>query len=289
MHLLFVFALSWALWRGLQHVGHDTRTGVTRVYRDFRDHGRRQAAARAAYIRRRGTPTQKAALWAGATGVVATRTAGRGLLATGRGAYRAGRSFHTGWRAGWAEGKTRHTHYVQRRTGQTTRGHAASGADRSVGRTADLHDGLADSGVGRDGPTITSSGQITDAAPGSATKTPGQPAGDAMQAQPEQGGTPVSVPTTGEAPNIEAARDALKAIADQAEETNTTIDQLSASLTSADMDPDTLGEVSEILEAADNLKTAAANALAGLDNRHQVMEEAVNSTPHAAKTEFYRH
>lgn len=99
----------------------------------------------------------------------------------------------------------------------------------------------------------------------------------------------MSVPTTGEAPNIQAAREALTAIAEEAEQTNTAIDQLSASLSSADMDSDTLGEVSEILEAADNLKSAVDHALAGLDSRHQVMEEAVNSTPHAAKTEFYRH
>lgn len=94
---------------------------------------------------------------------------------------------------------------------------------------------------------------------------------------------------TGEAPNIEAARQALKAIAETAEQTNTAIDQLSGSLSRVDMDPETLGEVSEILEAADDLKAAADGALAGMDSRHQSMEEAVNATPHAARTEFYRH
>lgn len=95
--------------------------------------------------------------------------------------------------------------------------------------------------------------------------------------------------TTGEAPNIEAARDALSALQAEADRTVARVDQLSASLQSADLDPQTLSEVAEVLEAADAMKTAAHKALSGLDSRHGLMEEAVNSTAHAAKTDWYRH
>lgn len=95
--------------------------------------------------------------------------------------------------------------------------------------------------------------------------------------------------TTGEATNIEAARYALQALRTEAEQTVARVDQLSASLQSADLDSQTLGEVAEILEAADAMKTAADKAFTGLRSRHGAMEEAVNATPHAAKTEWYQH
>lgn len=95
--------------------------------------------------------------------------------------------------------------------------------------------------------------------------------------------------TTGEAPNIEAARGALQALRAEAEQTVARVDQLSASLQSADLDSQTLGEVAEVLEAADGLKTAADKVFNGMQSRHGVMEEAVNSTPHAAKTDWYKH
>lgn len=95
--------------------------------------------------------------------------------------------------------------------------------------------------------------------------------------------------TTGEAPNIEAARGALQALRAEAEQTVARVDQLSASLQSADLDPQTLGEVAEVLEAADGLKTAADKVFNGMQSRHGVMEEAVNSTPHSAKTDWYKH
>jgi hypothetical protein len=94
---------------------------------------------------------------------------------------------------------------------------------------------------------------------------------------------------TGEAPNIEAARDALSALQAEADRTVARVDQLSGSLQSADLDAQTLGEVAEVLEAADAMKTAAHKALSGLDSRHGLMEEAVNATAHAAKTDWYRH
>jgi len=95
--------------------------------------------------------------------------------------------------------------------------------------------------------------------------------------------------TSGEAPNIEAARIALQAINQTADQTVAAIDNLSASLADADMDPATLGEVADILDAANALQAAANKALNGMNQRHAVVEEAINATPHVAKTEFYQH
>lgn len=95
--------------------------------------------------------------------------------------------------------------------------------------------------------------------------------------------------TTGEAPNIEAARTVMQALRTEAEQTVSRVDQLAGSLQSANVDAQTLGEVAEVLDNADAMKAAADKALAGLQSRHAVMEEAVNSTPHAANTDWYRH
>jgi hypothetical protein len=101
--------------------------------------------------------------------------------------------------------------------------------------------------------------------------------------------TSPTVDSTGEAVNIAAARAALDAIVSAADQAVATIDNLSASMHSVDVDVDTLSEVAAVLEAATAMQAAAAKARTGLDDRHAVMEEAVNATPHAAKTEFYRH
>jgi hypothetical protein len=95
--------------------------------------------------------------------------------------------------------------------------------------------------------------------------------------------------TSGEAPNIEAARGSLGAICQAAAQAVTAIDNLSASLAQAEMDPATLGEVADILDAANALQAAADKALQGMNARHQLVEEAINSTPHVAKKEFYKH
>lgn len=278
--LLFAFALSWAILRAAEEIGSETRTGISRARLAAAARARREARARAARIRRSGTRTERAALWIGTRGVAATRATGRGLSATGRGALRVGRSAGAGWRTGWAEGKDRHAGYAARQ--QQRRVSRAPIDDPAT--TAPAPDPDPDPTLSPRETEVAGDGEIGS----SAFRTPGHPAGHTSHAQPE-GETAMSIPTTGEAPNIQAAREALKAIAEEAEQTNTAIDSLSASLASADMDSQTLQEVSEILEAADNLKAAADHALAGLDSRHQVMEEAVNSTPHAAKTEFYRH
>jgi len=110
---------------------------------------------------------------------------------------------------------------------------------------------------------------------------------------PSTRGAPMSstptVDSTGEAVNIAAARAALDAIVAAANQAVGAIDNLSASMHSADLDTDTLSEVATVLEAASAMQAAAAKARSGLDDRHAVMEEAVNTTPHAAKTDFYRH
>lgn len=94
---------------------------------------------------------------------------------------------------------------------------------------------------------------------------------------------------TGEAPNIEAARNTFQELRKEAEQTVSRVDQLAASLQQAKLDPQTLGEVANVLEAADGLKASVERAYAGMNTRHSVMEEAVNSTPHAASTEWYKH
>lgn len=95
--------------------------------------------------------------------------------------------------------------------------------------------------------------------------------------------------TAGEALNIDQARQTLKEIYSASSEFVSTVDTLQASLASADLDPQTLGEVAEILDAAQATQAAAEKAVQGLDARHAHMEEAVNATPHPAKTEFYQH
>ena len=99
----------------------------------------------------------------------------------------------------------------------------------------------------------------------------------------------MSFSTSGEALNIDQARQTLKEIYTAASEFVSTVDNLQASLASADLDPQTLGEVAEILDAAQITQSAAEKAVQGLDSRHAHMEEAVNATPHVAKTEFYLH
>ena len=93
----------------------------------------------------------------------------------------------------------------------------------------------------------------------------------------------------GGAHGIQAARTALRAIANTADDAASLIGVLAASLADADMDPATLAEVADILEAASELRGAADKAVDGLNRRHAQIEQAINATPHVAKTSFYRH
>jgi len=212
---------------------------------------------------------------------------GRLALTTGavaaytlRGTYRAaaftGRSLWTGARAGWAEGKQRAEARAARRaaTGFATTGTTAADPPVAAAPTPPEH-------VAQARPAGHAARIDQDA---------GHPAGE-RQAPPTQGGSMTSptVDSAGEAVNIAAARAALDAIVKAADQAVSTIDNLSASMHGADMDSDTLSEVAAVLEAATAMQAAASKARNGLDDRHAVMEEAVNATPHAAKTDFYRH
>lgn len=92
----------------------------------------------------------------------------------------------------------------------------------------------------------------------------------------------------GEALTYEQTQVTLKQMHDAATELATTVDGLQVSLSDADLDTQTLGEIAEILDAAQTVQAAAQRALAGLETRHAHLAEAIASTPHVAKTEFYR-
>lgn len=150
---------------------------------------------------------------------------------------------------------------------------------------------------------------------------PGEPAavqddpGDRRPGKPTGGTMPTT--TNGEVVNIEQTRRALGAIGrdamQQVEIANAAlasavadaaaIEQMTASLTTADLDAQTLADISALQEqaaageaaarallAASEARLAAAQrAVDGLNRRHSGVEEAVNSTQHAAKTKYYQH
>jgi hypothetical protein len=221
--------------------------------------------------------TAKAAYKTGAYGITATRATGRGI-----------RTAHRSWRAGWAEGaqrgRERHAAYVAAREERRAAARTAVGSyafpnfpekesddERTHTPVAVPHETE---------PPYSCEPDDSDPVPGAGEPNP--------PVLPE--GTP-SMPasTGGEALNIDQARQVLKEIHTKAADFVTAVDTLSASLQAADMDAQTIGEVADILDAASVTQTAADKAVRGLDSRHAHMEEAVNSTPHAAKTEFYRH
>jgi hypothetical protein len=101
---------------------------------------------------------------------------------------------------------------------------------------------------------------------------------------------PRSRPTgTGEQATIGATRTVLERMRADAGELARDLETLQAHLATAELDQATLGEIADILDAAAICRMTAATALAGLNARHTAMEEAVNTTPHPAKTRFYRH
>ena len=93
---------------------------------------------------------------------------------------------------------------------------------------------------------------------------------------------------SGEALTYEQTQATLKQMHDAATELATAVDQLQVSLSAADLDSQTLGEIAEILDATQTVQAAAQRALAGLESRHAHLAEAIASAPHVAKTEFYR-
>lgn len=92
----------------------------------------------------------------------------------------------------------------------------------------------------------------------------------------------------GESHNITAARRSLtcfaaatKAVADAAE-------LLGAILACAGVDPQTLDDVTTITVTAADLAASAESTLAGLNSRHEVMEQAHAVTAQPARDSFYR-
>jgi hypothetical protein len=281
MVLLLCFALSYAAMGAARQVGNDAARGMRTVASSVT----RGSTAR---MWRRA---QRNPVWLPLAAGLTTYVCARGVV---RGTRYGARSVRTGWADGWAQGKERHSAYVSRRT---------RGADRTDPRT-----GPAPTEPPPPPPTATGDVRTPyeprprpDGSPpnghGPAYATPhrsttaryaaGYPAGATSRSS--NGGTRMTTTLSGEAVNIAATRQTLQEISTVAGEAVTTIDQLSAGLSSADMDPQTLDEVMEILESATTMQTAAERAVRGLDTRHAQMEEAVNSTPHAAATDFYRH
>lgn len=60
-----------------------------------------------------------------------------------------------------------------------------------------------------------------------------------------------------------------------------------ASLGEAGLDAVTLAEVADVADAVEQMAGAGCRALAGLNAREAVVEDAVNAAPHAARTSFY--
>jgi hypothetical protein len=101
----------------------------------------------------------------------------------------------------------------------------------------------------------------------------------------------------------EAAGDLEDATADaaRAQEDSTRVETMRATLASLDLDQDTLAEISALLEdsgarlkaaqdrqaAAESRAAHAQTALAGVKQRHSLMQEAVDATEHPAEKAFY--
>ncbi|GAA1707711.1 hypothetical protein [Fodinicola feengrottensis] len=91
------------------------------------------------------------------------------------------------------------------------------------------------------------------------------------------------------APNITETRAVLHAIATTALEFANAADTMAAALSANDLDTETVSNLMDVFEATNSIIHVAHHTLNNLNRRHQTMEEAVNTTPNAAKTEFYRH
>jgi hypothetical protein len=88
--------------------------------------------------------------------------------------------------------------------------------------------------------------------------------------------------------NITETRAILQGIALSAKQFAEQTETLAASLSEQKLDGETLDNLMSLFEATDGIITSTSSALEGLNRRHQAMEEAVNTTAHAADTHFYR-
>lgn len=102
--------------------------------------------------------------------------------------------------------------------------------------------------------------------------------------------TAASSVSSGEAATIDAAKRFLTDTATHIRgEVAAQLEVCQAQLATADMDSESLASLASVHEQATALAAALDAAVKGIDDRHAAMEDAVNSTSHAAKTEFYRH
>jgi hypothetical protein len=254
MVLLICACLAWGLMGAGKQLLADTRSGVRQGIANVK----RDAGRKAAQIRARGWKSPSRWALAGGIGAWTATKVGARLSRS------AGRSIRTGWTQGWEQGRKRHAEFVARR--QETEQAAAADWDASHG------------------------GKQKEETPKATANLPAAgPAGEHQPTQAKNYEKEKDMSVSGEANNIAQTREALDAIVKQAQGFTATVDQLASGLATQDVDPDTIGEVMEIFEATNGLRSAAYKALAGLNQRHGAMEEAVNATPHAAKTEFYKH
>jgi hypothetical protein len=101
--------------------------------------------------------------------------------------------------------------------------------------------------------------------------------------------TETTATPTGEANSYEAAEASLAGLAKVADDTKASVETLAGSLASAlEHDPESLGKIMAVEDAADALAAAVSAARDTFVARHEGMNEAVNAAPHAAPTEFYR-
>lgn len=323
MLIIFCLALAWAIQGAAAQTWTDGRAAVRSGGQAVRQ---RTAAARKSP--RHGV--RAAAILGTGAGVLAV-----GAWRTGRGMDR---SLWTGARNGWRKGRDRgHArreakrahrdeqrddptptwgHYITGRCPQCCHLPRASAAEtdgcecsdtdwgcrcalgrRSAGRrTPPEHDNI------HLEPTTTQSGpELVDL--------------DELQATPD-GGTMSQAVTTGEAASIEQTRLGLLSFGeiaaehlehaalahDQAKGLAAAAEQMLGDLTTADLDAQTLADITALQEqaaeleaaaqrlsiAAEGTHAAAGGALSGMDSRHRGVEEAVNATQHAAATDWYR-
>lgn len=95
---------------------------------------------------------------------------------------------------------------------------------------------------------------------------------------------------TGETTSIDATRTYFGQLAEHVQsQILSQLELCQATLAGADMDPATLGHLTSAMEQFAVAKASVEAALASLNSRHALMEEAVNTTEHAAQRDYYRH
>ncbi|MFC5992917.1 hypothetical protein ACFQE5_01680 [Pseudonocardia hispaniensis] len=322
MLLILCFAAAYAIVGAVEQGWTDARAGA----RATTTRARRAAATKAEQVRRRGW--RSPARWALAGGV------GAGVLA--RGTWRvtrgAGRSLGAGWRQGWEKGKTRAVERRARRSAERDHRRDDPGAPswrhwvtgrcprcgHAARQTAAETDGCGCTNVDWSCPCAQRNqrrGDVTEDVTPEPAESGAGATGPSINGP---GGTIVTQHvTTGEAATIEQTREGLSSMAavatlhldtaaaaqSEAAQLRAAAETMQASLAEVDIDPQTMADITVLLEAAHNLEAAAAElekaadatstaaqrTLDGLNARHGLVEEAINATAHTARTDWYRH